>query len=243
MNLFNVYLEMAVSLSRHKNRIYFHGVPDRKKENILKKLITKGLIPNIEIDSKSRPFIDQGKVYLTTEISTAIFYASYKTDTDYGFICVIDGNDLKEIYPDEDGVIELVAKVYYPDLFLALKKKRLKPEMKKFLKSLLNKYNLPETLPEPKRKQDINDPDMYYIIKSSSIGKKLIERANDKEHIELIDMVKKLSAGNNGIFVNHNIIPMEIWKYNFDEFEEELAGKFISFNKFKEKAKLVWTRS
>jgi hypothetical protein len=124
MKLLRVYIrellsEMAAPRQSDLERVYYHGTA--KKENA-KSIIANGINPP-DLSTRSgylKPV--EGKVYITPKISYASIYAIggdmagrkvpdwiLKDYGQYGYIFVIDGQQLKDIQPDEDSVGEMIS--------------------------------------------------------------------------------------------------------------------------------------
>lgn len=121
---FNPLMEMAKPLSKHLATVFYHGTSTSKAA---KSIIKSGkiMVPDLSDRSGSLRPID-GFVYMTPDKSYAQIYAlggalagsDYFTigrgakDDPYGFIFIINNNDLKDIQPDEDSLGELIVTVY-----------------------------------------------------------------------------------------------------------------------------------
>lgn len=120
MSLFDKFLiEMAAARNIDKNKTYYHGTPT---EAAINGIIKNGITAPDLTDRKGFLKPVKGKVYLTPDLKYAITYClganilgheyydkEFKRSERYGYICVISGNELIDIQPDEDSVGEFVA--------------------------------------------------------------------------------------------------------------------------------------
>jgi hypothetical protein len=101
-----------------KSSEWYHGTNEESAVNIIK---SGGLNPSTITTKKSRGLQPvSGKTYLTRDIEEALAYAYLRSgagsfkyprvgdDQKFGYVIVIDGNELKEIQPDEDIIADLV---------------------------------------------------------------------------------------------------------------------------------------
>jgi hypothetical protein len=114
-----------------RGREYYHGTSDRNGFNGIR---DKGLIPNLKPKHEGKFSAQEGRGYLTSNIELALCYAFtqganwdflemaperrdynlYPPDIIMGYILVFDGNDLGDIEPDEDKVMEMVHEKKFP---------------------------------------------------------------------------------------------------------------------------------
>lgn len=122
-----------------RGREYYHGLSESRKFNSIRE---KGLIPNYRPVHDGLFAAQEGRGYLTSDIELAICYAFtrgvnwdflkmapekrdyqlYPPDITAGYILVFDGNDLGDVEPDEDKVIEMVYLKKFPWLNTIAKK-------------------------------------------------------------------------------------------------------------------------
>ena len=106
---FNGYLyEMAVPTNIIMNKEYYHGV---YKPSMAQFILDNGIIPPAK--KRSGYFAPvRGMIYLTPDIKYALYYAKGLDKKQqiirYGFIFVVSGNELKDVYPDEDSIAKLM---------------------------------------------------------------------------------------------------------------------------------------
>lgn len=107
----------APATSLDVSRDYYHGTPsDKAGKNILR----EGIHPP-DLTTRSEPFRPvSGRVYITTKLRYAIIYAlganvlghdlpkGYLRGSEWGYLFVIPGSELREVHPDEDSVGEMV---------------------------------------------------------------------------------------------------------------------------------------
>ena len=122
-----------------RGREYYHGLSESNKFNSIRE---KGLIPNYRPVHEGDYSSQEGRGYLTSDIALALSYAFtrgsnwdfvsqsveerenslYPPDITAGYILVFDGNDLGDVEPDEDKVIEMVHEKKFPWLNQLAKK-------------------------------------------------------------------------------------------------------------------------
>lgn len=200
---FKYYLEMAKPRKEDLAKKYYHGTSNTNfGESILKKGIQP---PDLTLrKGKLRP--REGKVYITPYLSYAQIYAiggdiagtdhqlseyELKNQGQYGYLFVINGNDLKDIEPDEDGVGE------YVSMLLNKKENELSIHEMNFL------HNYVTYFLTPKQKQKVKSGEYEEF---AHVGKKIIPRLNIDDTFRLIDLPN--------IHVAHGgkIQPIEVWK-------------------------------
>jgi hypothetical protein len=222
-----VYIKEAKPTENIKNKLYYHGT-DRQKygERIIK-------------DGVLKPDKDEGKVYLTPDILYAYIFSVGSTDfgkeldrekvlkdsknaTDlekepFGYIFVVDGEDLKDIYPDEDGISYILFYLYtnMKDEYIM---KRLYRYQKNILLKLAKIY-----LTEYERKK-IKELDPSYLY---SCGKKLLGKLTDDMKLALIN------AGI-GVVNKSQIKIIGYYKFNKKNINKQLKEDFSNFNELVE---------
>lgn len=111
-------IEMAPS-PEVKAMVLYHGT---KWETAAQSIFANGIQPGSIQQGKGHLAPVAGKVYLTPSIEYATIYAlggvwmahkmrpEYTTESQYGYVFVVDGNSLTHIQPDEDSVGEFIGK-------------------------------------------------------------------------------------------------------------------------------------
>jgi hypothetical protein len=116
-----LHTSMAMPREVDFNKTYYHGT---SKEENAKSILQNGIQPpDLTLKKKHKLTPEKGKVYITPALDYALIYAlgynmagqdiSDQYDVKekkeiYGYIFVIDGKQLKDIQPDEDGVGEIL---------------------------------------------------------------------------------------------------------------------------------------
>lgn len=120
-------IEMAKPTEAHLAKVYYHGTSERSGLEILKHGIQPGdLVMPEKFLSSRQPNLNPrlGKVYITPDLKYAQIYAiggdiagsTYKSREAFGYLFVIDGQELSDIEPDEDSIGELLwAQLVKPD--------------------------------------------------------------------------------------------------------------------------------
>lgn len=118
MSKFQKYLEMAVPRKQDLAKRYYHGTNKVEDAN---DIIKNGIKPpDLTLVKKNKLTPREGKIYITPDIGYAQIYAIggdfagsklAKVPGKYGFLFVVNGKDLKDIEPDEDGVGETLNKL------------------------------------------------------------------------------------------------------------------------------------
>lgn len=207
ISLLNKYLEMAVPRTIDLNKKYYHGTSiEAFGESILKEGIK---VPDLTLRKGKLKPVD-GKVYITPYLFYAQIYAiggdiagnnyspsAYEQEHAgrYGWVFVIDGNQLKDIQPDEDSVGDMLYYLLNPQYIE--KQTHYSLDGADWLVELAKTYLTALQFQKVKRYDDYGDLAMA--------GKKLISRMTDNEKLELIDR---------GAHIAHtgNLIPSEAWK-------------------------------
>ena len=118
---FVLHTSMAMPREVDLAKTYYHGT---SKEENAKNILQNGIQPpDLTLKKKHKLTPVKGKVYITPALDYALIYAlganmigqDMSKDSDitvkkefYGYIFVIDGKQLKDIQPDEDGVGEIL---------------------------------------------------------------------------------------------------------------------------------------
>ena len=208
MNKLRVYIrqvliEMAAPRPIDLDAVYYHGTPTRANaEDIMINGIKAPDLTNRE--GYLRPV--EGKVYITPEIRYAQIYAlggdlaGTETSRDierygqYGYVFVIDGQQLKDIQPDEDTVGEMIYNEEY-DWLNDLAEEYLKYED-------YNDYGM-----------DLGYRSLYHAIMGGEYdawaagGKILLDVMDNEQMLELID---------DGAHIAHagTLIPKQAWRFD-----------------------------
>jgi len=193
--------EMALPQDFHRSKTYYHGT---SKAISAKGIFEKGIQPPDLTNRKGKLKPVEGKVYITHSLEMGIIYALgasmlgydmtsfLKNDEDrYGYLFVIDGNQLKDIQPDEDNVGEFIYKCY-------------KNPGYKLTNNLLWLDYLAITKLTPNQLQRVKHGEYNDWAMA---GKKLMKFMTDDQKIQLIDL---------GANIAHHgaIIPKEVWKFD-----------------------------
>lgn len=163
---------MAVPLEKHKGMDYYHGTEDRASaEGILQ----SGIQPrDIELGKKDFLTPVGGKTYITPNLDYALIYAvgadmvgtklpeAWIEKERYGYVFVIDGRELLDIQPDEDSIGEMIWSGEGPSW--------LRGRARTVLTQ--NQY------------QKVMEGEYIWWAKA---GKKMLEKIDDWEKLELID--------------------------------------------------------
>ena len=101
--------EMAIPNSIILSKEYYHGVYNYE---VAEFVLTNGIVPPIKNRQASGLSPLKGSVYITPKINVAALYARGINKKQiiyrYGFIFKINGNELIDIYPDEDEIDSLM---------------------------------------------------------------------------------------------------------------------------------------
>lgn len=134
MSKASTFIEMAVPLQQHKERDYYHGTPSSDKA---RRIQLHGLMSGIKGHYKGSEKPVGGQVYLASNIKDAFLYSlgypgpgwwekklptidkdliedSIKEYGRYSYVFVIKGSQLKNVQPDEDDIVNLLAKDTFP---------------------------------------------------------------------------------------------------------------------------------
>ena len=198
-----ILIEMAAPRRVDLNTTYYHGTP--KTENAMSIMANGIKPPDLSAhEGYLRPV--EGKVYITPEIRYAQMYAlggdlaGTETSRDiekygqYGYVFVIDGQQLKDIQPDEDSVGEMIYNEEY-DWLNDLAEEYLKYED-------YNDYGM-----------DLGYRSLYHAIMGGEYdawaagGKILLDVMDNEQMLELID---------DGAHIAHagTLIPKQAWKFD-----------------------------
>ena len=179
------------------SKIYYHGT---KTDNAAKGILKKGIQPP-DVVFKQQLSPVKGKVYLTSNLKYALLYAIganmigkelpssfIKPGTEYAYLFVISGKELKDIQPDEDFIGEMIWKVSFG---------KPHPITGDFPSSYTDSYTEPEDYSdfdwlykmaekELTSKQFLKVLDGEYAYWATA-GKKLVKKMTDDQKWKLID--------------------------------------------------------
>jgi hypothetical protein len=147
---------MAVPTEDVKAKTYYHGTcATREKINTI---IRDGLKPNMISWYRDEQTPIEGMIYITGDLETAIGYSykCHKQNDVFSCVFVIDGNELLDVYPDEDCVGILATAERAPKWLVQMAKENNVYDPKN------TKYNL------------------------QKVGKTLIPLMTSEQHLELI---------------------------------------------------------
>ena len=196
--------EMAAPRQSDLEQVYYHGTP---KEENAKSIMATGInVPDLSTRSGYLKPVE-GKVYITPKISYASIYAiggsmaghkvsdwMLKDYGQYGYVFVIDGQQLKDIQPDEDSIGEMISNGE-ADWLDDLARDALEYE----------DYD--------DEGQDLGYNGLYDAVMGgeydawASAGKIVLDSMTDEQKLELIDL---------GAHVAHtgNLMPKETWRFD-----------------------------
>jgi len=171
--------EMAQPRKADLEKDYYHGF---SKESNLKGILEHGLQAPDLSNRKGYLRPVEGKVYITPHLEYGIIYCiggdmaghemsknTLKEDGKYGFLTVMDGQQLADLQPDEDSIGEMI-------------------HHKKFswLNHLADYYLAANTI------KKIMNGEYQYFAKA---GKVLVKRLSDTEKLALIDAGAHIAHG------------------------------------------------
>ena len=196
--------EMAAPRQSDLAQVYYHGTP---KEENAKSIMANGInAPDLSTRSGYLKPVE-GKVYITPKISYASTYAiggsmaghkvsdwMLKDYGQYGYVFVIDGQQLKDIQPDEDSVGEMISngEAYWLD---------------DLARDALEYEDYDD------EGQGLGYNGLYDAVMGgeydawASAGKIVLDSMTDGQKLELIDL---------GAHVAHtgNLTPKEVWRFD-----------------------------
>jgi hypothetical protein len=166
--------EMAAPRLEDKAKVYYHGT---SKEVSISGIMKHGINPpDLTLTKKHNLTPVEGKVYITPDLRYAIIYCiggdmlgskwydpEFKRNERYGYLVVIDGNNIKDIQPDEDGIGELIYNKKAPS----------------WLMNLANRKLTTTTL------RRMADGEYEYFAKA---GKILVQLMTDEQKLEIISL-------------------------------------------------------
>jgi len=199
MSFQNYYFEMAPPRPEDLSRVYYHGTP--KPEAALSIFQSGIQPPDLTLrKGKLRPV--EGKVYMTPDIGYAQIYSlgANMADSDmssmisrgeprHGYLFVIDGNEIKDIQPDEDSVGEFIYYSLRDDNYI--RKNNLW-----WLMDIASRRLTPLQI------RKIKDGEYEEFAHA---GKKLMKFITDQQKMSLIDLGAHIAHGG-------AIIPKELWR-------------------------------
>ena len=173
-------------------KTYYHGT---STENAANSILKNGINPpDLTLKKINKLTPVKGKVYITTDLGYAIIYAlgsnslgddmsnysEVKSGKErYGYLFVVNGNELKDIQPDEDSVGEMLYQLTagHSDAMLGTQKYNFNNInwLNDFAKRILT----------PKQYADIIQYADYGDL--AVAGKKLIKNMNDSQKLAIID--------------------------------------------------------
>jgi hypothetical protein len=195
---------MAAPRQSDLAQVYYHGTP---KEENAKSIMANGInAPDLSTRSGYLKPVE-GKVYITPKISYASTYAiggsmaghkvsdwMLKDYGQYGYVFVIDGQQLKDIQPDEDSVGEMISngEAYWLD---------------DLARDALEYEDYDD------EGQGLGYNGLYDAVMGgeydawASAGKIVLDSMTDGQKLELIDL---------GAHVAHtgNLTPKEVWRFD-----------------------------
>jgi len=199
----SILLEMAAPRQADLGAVYFHGTPSATNAESIMKVGIK--VPDLSgRGGYLKPV--EGKIYITPKISYAQVYAiggdmagsdasrMIENYGQYGYVFVIDGQQLKDIQPDEDSVGEMV---YNEEYY--------------WLDDLAEEYLKDEEYDD--YGMDLGYRSLYHAIMGGEYdawaagGKILLDVMDDEQMLELID---------GGAHIAHtgNLLPKETWRFD-----------------------------
>ena len=210
----SIVLEMAAPSSSILKKTYFHGTSTFRAA---KSIAQEGkIVPASSVDPlgyKAARGIQkpiEGRSYLTADVSYALVYAlagdvagnefdskrKSNIEDPYGFVFEIDGRNLTDVQPDEDGVGEMIA-----DMF---RKKNGKAPIYKFAPSdklKASMWNLINKRLTAKEEQKLN---IGFAEDETRIGKKMLKYMSDEDKIGTIEA---------GVHVGHlgAVVPSRVY--------------------------------
>jgi hypothetical protein len=219
---YQVFLEMAMPSDDMTGIHWYHGTNQESITEILKTMI---LEPSKIITSKTKARMAPmfGKVYITSDISTGIGYAFFRSGSHlnfeypspkkegFAYLVIIDGGDLADIDPDEDAIAEIIP---------AYVKNDNEQHPFPWLRRLAERY-APKSLSNYDRHGDFS----Y----GTKLGKILIKYLTDNQKLQLIRYHK--NAAHSG-----NIPVKEIWKLDLSR-REEYKNNPLGFRNISERLK------
>lgn len=203
--------EMAEPRPIDRSKKYYHGTCKIKDA---KDIMTNGIkAPDLSLQKKNKLTPRQGKVYITPDIHYAQIYAiggdmagseswipSEAKEHPFGYLFVIDGKDLVDIEPDEDGVGEIMHDI--------LNRQAKTFPVSDFEKNLIH---MAQNILTPLQFKKLKDYGDYGDL--ATAGRKIIPRLNDKQKLWFIDK---------GAHVAHEgtIKPKEVWKIDLHKIKD-----------------------
>jgi hypothetical protein len=203
-----IIIEMAAPREEDIAKRYYHGTT---KIQDASDIINNGIKPPDLTARKGKFRPREGKIYITPDIRYAQIYAiggdiagsdyipSEAKEHGFGYLFVIDGKDLKDIEPDEDGVGKYVCEL------LNKKENELTIHESHFLY-----YHVTNFL-TPKQKQQVKWGE---VAEWAHVGKKIIPRLNSDDIFRLIDLPYMHIA-------HHGAIkPIEAWRIDLHKMKD-----------------------
>jgi hypothetical protein len=219
----SIIAEMAAPRQTDLDAVYYHGTPTTENAESIMAIGIK--VPDLSArEGYMRPV--DGKIYITPEIRYAQIYAlggdvagsqnDWLTERygQYGYVFAIDGQQLKDIQPDEDSVGEMVHN-----------------EEVEWLDDIARDVLEYEEYDD--FDQDLGYGNLYDAVMGGEYdawahgGKIILDVLTDKQKLELIDL---------GAHVAHsgNLFPKETWRFDRDKMSD-LARDGSNFFELAEK--------
>ncbi len=198
-----------------KSKDWYHGT-----KNVDKILETMTLVPGNLHDVKSlKMFTPQyNRTYLTQSIEYALIYAfgcnlsCRKPINDTAYICVIDGNDLNDINPDEDIIADLIQRCFTSSNSIRKDISSIEIDFVDYIKRNITSKQLSLAMDD--------------YGHGTKVGKTLIKNMSDDMKIKLINYsVDKKLATLGGVNVK------EIWKLDVDKYDD-IKKDVINFKNY-----------
>lgn len=203
---FHTILEMAIPTESHKTSVWYHGCDDEK---LAKSILQNGIQPPDLTNRRGKLRPVSGKVYITRSLETGVVYAiggsflghnapdSWKNkERRFGYLFVIDGQQLKDIQPDEDGIGEILYDLMNNNM-PGHSQYKYDSQQLWWLLDKARRFLTSKQYSAVKRYDDYAD--------LAVAGKKLIPHMSETDMLSLIDA---------GCHVAHSgaLIPKEVWK-------------------------------
>lgn len=217
-------LEMAKPNNILKSKKYYHGVYNYE---IAEYVIENGISPPKKSKQAKGLSPVKGSVYFAQKIYDSLLYAKGLNDKQkryrYGFIFEIDGDDLMDIFPDEDDVLVLLGKCmkkYDSNYKIHMD---IREEVPEDILEIVKKYY--DKLSE----EDKKNVKLGYEINIKSglpIAKKVIKEFTDEDILLIVESGYKLF--NKGSVNPSSVYIIDKWQTNkgmkhFDEFSKKVS--------------------
>jgi len=205
-------IEMAKPTEAHMSSVWYHGVPF---EDRAKWTMEHGITPR-NMASKSRKAMlapVEGMVYITRSLRYAAIYAvggdmfggvlpkAWLKNDPYGYLFVVNGSQLRDVQPDEDGVGELLSIMIRDEERGGGSRN---DQYQNNLDDVAWLYEFAEERLTRGEWKKVGDGEYTYWAVA---GKKLIPNMTDEQKVSLI---------NAGCHVAHGgiLVPDQVWRIN-----------------------------